>query len=55
MEDIERLVKIFNSTNAKENLEQVAANSTQLNAEEITQLLSLIKDFADFFDATLGD
>ena len=39
----------------KEDLNQVANNVTQMNAEEITQLLSLFKDFKDLFDGNLGD
>ena len=37
MEDTEKLVKIFNSTFAKSDFEQVASNKTHMNAEEITQ------------------
>ena len=33
----------------------MATNSTQTNAEYITQLLRLLKDFEDFFDGALGD
>ena len=39
----------------KADLKQVSDNSTQLNAEEINQLLSLPKDFEDLFGVTLGD
>ena len=39
----------------KEDLKQVANKTTQMNYEEITQLLSLFKDFEDLFDGTLGD
>ena len=45
----------MDSTYAKEDLKQVANNATQMNAEEITQLLSLFKYFQDLFDGTLGD
>ena len=53
-EDTELMVKIFNSTHAKAYLKQLAYNTTQLNAEEITQLLILLKDFEDLFYGTLG-
>ena len=36
-------------------LEQVAANATQMNAEERTQLQGLLKDFEDLFDGALGE
>ena len=49
------MVKIFNSNYAKADLNQVADNSTQLNYEEITLLPSLLEDFEDLFDGTLGD
>ena len=48
------MVKILNSTYSKSDLEQVAANTTQINSEEKTQLLRLLKDFEGFFDITLG-
>ena len=54
-EATEIMVKILNSTYAKAYLKQVADNTTQLNAEERTQLLSLIEDSEDLFDGTLGD
>ena len=38
------MVKIINSTYAKLDLNQVSDNATQLNAEERTQLLSIIED-----------
>ena len=53
-EATEILVKIINITYAKADLKQVADNATQLNAEERTQLLRLLKDFEDLFDGTLG-
>ena len=37
----------------KSDLKQVADNTTQLNAEEITQLLSLLGDFEDLLGGTL--
>ena len=40
----ERIVKILDITYAKEDLKQVADNSTQINAEERTLLLSLLED-----------
>ena len=49
------MVKILYSTYAKADLKQVANNSTQLNAEEITMLLILLEDFEELFDVTLGD
>ena len=49
------MVKILDSTYVKADLKQVANNATQLNAEEITRLLSFLEDFADLFDGTLGD
>ena len=51
----ERLVKILDITYNKSYLNQVADNSTQMNSEEITQLLKLLKYFQDLFDGTLGD
>ena len=47
-------MKIFDSTYVNTYLEQVAANTTELNAEEINQLLRLLKSFDDLFDGTLG-
>ena len=54
-EDTEKMVKILNSTYAKADLKQVFNNATQMNAEERTQLLSILEDFKDFFDGDLGD
>ena len=51
----ERIVKIIDSTYVKDDLNQVANNATQLNAEERTLLLSLLEEFKDLFDGTLGD
>ena len=48
------LVNIFDSTYVKAELKQVANNATQLNTKERTQLLSILKDFEDLFDGTLG-
>ena len=39
----------------KADLNQVANNANHLNAEEITQLLIILKEFEDLFDGTLGD
>ena len=54
-EATESLLKILVSTYAKGYLEQVANSSTQLNFEEITQLINLLEDFKDLFDGNLGD
>ena len=54
-EATEKMVKILNSTYAKADLKQVFNNATQMNAEERTQLLSILEDFKDFFDVDLGD
>ena len=49
------MVKILDITYAKADLNHVADNATQLNAEEITLLLSLIEVSEDLFDGTLGN
>ena len=49
----ERMVKMFESNYAKAELEQLAANTTHMNAEEKNQILGIIKDFEDLFDGTL--
>ena len=54
-EDTERMVKILNSIYEKSYLKQVVNNASQLNFEERTLLLSLLKEFEDFFDGTLGN
>ena len=54
-EATERLVKTFANTYAESDLEQVVANATQLNYEEITQLLRHLKYFEGLFDGTLED
>ena len=54
-EATERKVKIIYSTYAEESLKQVVNKAIQMNAEEITMLLSLPEDFEDLFDGTLGD
>ena len=33
----------------------LAANATQMNYEQITQLLGLLKYFDEFFDQNIGD
>ena len=48
------MVNILNSNYVKSDLEQVAANSTEMNDKEITKLLRFIKGFEDVFDGTLG-
>ena len=53
-EATERVVKILYINYMKAELNQVADNATQLNDEERTQLLSLLEDFEDLFDGTLG-
>ena len=54
-EATDRMVKILDSTYAKADLKQVADNTSNLNSEERTFLLSLLEDFKDLFDGTLGD
>ena len=39
------MVKTLNSTYVKEEIKQVANNTTQMNDEEITLLLSLLEEF----------
>ena len=48
------MVKIFNSTYAKSDLNQVDNKITELNSEERTQLLSLLEDSEDLLNGTLG-
>ena len=48
------LVKILDITYLKEELKQVAANATHLNAEEITLLIRPLKDFDNLFYGNLG-
>ena len=48
-------MKILDSTYEKEDLENVSAKETQLNAEERTQIIGILKDFEDLFGGTLGD
>ena len=49
------MVKILNSTYAKADLKKVENSATEMNAEEITLLLSLLGEFGDLFDITLGN
>ena len=53
-EATDRLVKILESTYEKEYLKQVSDKATQMIAEEITELIRLLKYFEDVFDGTLG-
>ena len=46
-------MEILDTTYAKAYLEQVAANATQLNYEEIFRLLGHLNYFGDLFDGTL--
>ena len=48
-------MKILDVIYAKADLEQVAYNATHINAEDIAQLLRILRDFGDLFDGTLGD
>ena len=54
IEATERLVKTLDSVYEKANLKEVAYNTTQMNAEDITQLLRLLEYFEGLFDGTLG-
>ena len=49
------MIKILDIKYSKSELEQVAANSTQLNYEDTTRLLGILNYFGDLFDGTLGD
>ena len=51
----DKMVKILNGTYEKAYLNQVADDATQLNSEERTILLSILEDFEDLFEVTLGD
>ena len=48
-------MNILDSTYVKSYLELVSNNAIQMNAEEITLLLSLLEDFEDLFDGTLDN
>ena len=54
-EATERIENILYDTYVKAYLKQVSNNANQLSTEERTMLLSLLEDFGDFFDGTLGD
>ena len=49
------MVKIIDNNYAKADLKQVVHNASQLNAQERTMLLNLLKYFKDLFDGTLGN
>ena len=51
--DTDMLVKILVVAYMKAYLEQVDANTTQLNSEERPQLLRILNNFEDLFDGTL--
>ena len=51
----EIMVKILDRTYAKAELKQVADYTTHMNAEEITQLPSILEDFQDLSGGTLGN
>ena len=53
-EATERMVKILDITYKKADLNNLV-NDSQINAEERTLLLNLLKDFEYLFDGTLGD
>ena len=53
-EDTDRLFKILGINYKKSDLKQVVDKATQLNAEEITQLLRLLGYFKNLFDGTFG-
>ena len=49
-----RLVKILYSIYSNAYFAQIAANSTKMNTEDKTELLSFLKDFEDLFCGTTG-
>ena len=53
-ETTDRMVKIIDSTYEKADLKQLV-NDSHLNAEERSFLLSLLEDFENLFDGTLGN
>ena len=53
-EATEKMIKTLDINYAKEELKQASDNATQLNAEEITQLLSLLDESEELFDINLG-
>ena len=54
-EATERLVKILGSTYKNAYLEQVDNNTTHMNSQERTQLLTLLKYFKELCYCTLGE
>ena len=48
-------MKNLKSTYVKADPKKVAAYATHINTKEITQILSLLKDFEYLFDINLGD
>jgi hypothetical protein len=53
-EATEQIVRILNSKYEKTDLDQVAAGAEELDEHQQKKLLSLLKDFEDLFDGTLG-
>ena len=49
----ERMVKIIDSNFAKSDLEQRVTSATQMNTEQRTQQLGLLKYFEYLFDGTI--
>ena len=49
------MVKILDSTYAEIDLEYVVTKDSQMNSEETTLLVSLLEEFQDLFDCTLGN
>ena len=54
-EATEWMVKIFDSAYVKLDLKKVADNASQMNYGERNLLLSLLKDFEELCDGTLGE
>ena len=48
------MVKLIYSNYDKEYLEQVSINAVQLNADEKVKLLSILNEYDDLFDGTIG-
>ena len=53
-EATERIVRILDSKYEKADLDQVAADAEDLDEHQQKKLLSLLKDFKDLLDGTLG-
>ena len=53
-EATEKLLKILDSIYVKSDLKQVATNTTQMNNEDITQILNILKYWEDLFDGAIG-